>query len=154
MSPEILLSVAFVGAALTYILGRISSSLRDVFSVLLSVALVAMVALMYGMSGEEEFYMGFLGLPLVLRYGTLQWLFAIAVSSICALSTVFSLSYMRGKERLNFFYFSMFLVEAGMLGVVLSGDLVSFYIFWEVMSWSAFLLISYTRGPALAAGME
>ena len=154
MSPEILLSVAFVGAALTYILGRISSSLRDVFSVLLSVALVAMVALMYGMSGEEEFYMGFLGLPLVLRYGTLQWLFAIAVSSICALSTVFSLSYMRGKERLNFFYFSMFLVEAGMLGVVLSGDLVSFYIFWEVMSWSAFLLISYNRGPALAAGMK
>ncbi|RKY61353.1 MAG: hypothetical protein DRP95_02965 [Candidatus Latescibacterota bacterium] len=154
MSPEILLSVAFVGAALTYILGRISSSLRDVFSVLLSVALVAMVALMYGTSGEEEFYMGFLGLPLVLRYGTLQWLFAIAVSSICALSTVFSLSYMRGKERLNFFYFSMFLVEAGMLGVVLSGDLVSFYIFWEVMSWSAFLLISYNRGPALAAGMK
>ena len=154
MSPEILLSVAFVGAALTYILGRISSSLRDVFSVLLSVALVAMVALMYGMSGEEEFYMGFLGLHLVLRYNMLSWLFAIAVSSICALSTVFSLSYMRGKERLNFFYFSMFLVEAGMLGVVLSGDLVSFYIFWEVMSWSAFLLISYNRGPALAAGMK
>jgi len=154
MSPEILLSVAFVGAALTYILGRISSSLRDVFSVLLSVALVAMVALMYGTSGEEEFYMGFLGLHLVLRYNMLSWLFAIAVSSICALSTVFSLSYMRGKERLNFFYFSMFLVEAGMLGVVLSGDLVSFYIFWEVMSWSAFLLISYNRGPALAAGMK
>ena len=154
MSPEILLSVAFVGAALTYILGRISSSLRDVFSVLLSVALVAMVALMYGMSGEEEFYMGFLGLHLVLRYNMLSWLFAIAVSSICALSTVFSLSYMRGKERLNFFYFSMFLVEAGMLGVVLSGDLVSFYISWEVMSWATFLLISYNRGPALSAGMK
>jgi len=48
----------------------------------------------------------------------------------------------------------MLVVNAAMLGVVLAGDLVSFYIFWEIMSWSTFLLISYNRGPALAAGMK
>jgi len=48
----------------------------------------------------------------------------------------------------------MLLVNAAMLGIVLAGDLVSFYIFWEIMSWSTFLLISYNRGPALAAGMK
>jgi NADH-quinone oxidoreductase subunit M len=48
----------------------------------------------------------------------------------------------------------MALVNAAMLGIVLAGDLLSFYIFWEIMSWSAFLLISYNQDPALAAGMK
>ena len=46
------------------------------------------------------------------------------------------------------------LVNASMLGIVFSGDLILFYIFWEIMSWSTFLLISYKRGPALPAGMK
>jgi NADH-quinone oxidoreductase subunit M len=41
-----------------------------------------------------------------------------------------------------------------MLGIVLSGDLLSFFIFWEVMSWGTYLLISYNRGRALHAGMK
>jgi len=41
-----------------------------------------------------------------------------------------------------------------MLGIVFAGDLISFYVFWEIMSWGTFLLISYNRGPALAAGLK
>jgi NADH-quinone oxidoreductase subunit M len=73
---------------------------------------------------------------------------------VAALSIIFSLSYVKGKEKTDFYFLMMLLVNAAMLGIVLAGDLVSFYIFWEIMSWSAFLLISYNRGPALAAGMK
>jgi formate hydrogenlyase subunit 3/multisubunit Na+/H+ antiporter MnhD subunit len=84
----------------------------------------------------------------------LSWFFAVTVAGVGALSIIFSLSYIRGRENTDFYYLMMLLVNAGMLGIVISGDLVSFYIFWEIMSWSAFLLISYNRGPAIAAGMK
>ena len=154
MSLELLLIIAFGGAFLTYLLGKISSGLRDFFAVFISLTLVAIIAFLYGQPLHKAFYSGFLGLPLVLRLNMLSWFFAITIAVVGALSIIFSLSYIKGRERTDFYYLMMLLVNAGMLGIVLSGDLVSFYIFWEIMSWSAFLLISYNRGPALAAGMK
>jgi formate hydrogenlyase subunit 3/multisubunit Na+/H+ antiporter MnhD subunit len=60
---------------------------------------------------------------------------------------------MKGKKRLDLFYLLMLLVNAGMLGVVLSGDFISFYIYWEVMSWSTFLLISF-KEEGFSAGLK
>jgi len=154
MSLEILLIIAFGGALLTYFLGKTSGKVRDSLAVGTSLVLVAFVAYLYGKSPEKTFYFGFFGLALVLRLNMLSWFFAIAISSLGALCTIFSLSYMKGRERIDFYYLMMLLVNAAMLGIVLAGDLVSFYIFWEIMSWSTFLLISYNRGPALAAGMK
>jgi len=154
MSVELLLAVAFVGSLLTYIFGKISFRLREGFAVLISLALVVMISFLYGENGVESFYFSFLGLPLILRINMLSWFFAIAVSALGALSVIFSLSYMRDRERTDFYYLMLLLANASMLGIVFSGDLVSFFIFWEIMSWSTFLLISYSRGPALAAGMK
>ena len=154
MSLELLLIIAFGGALLTYLLGKTSEKIRDFLAVVISLSLVAFVACLYGKSPEKTFYSGFFGIPLILRMNMLSWFFAIAISSLGALCTIFSLSYMKGRERTDFYYLMMLVVNAAMLGVVLAGDLVSFYIFWEIMSWSTFLLISYNRGPALAAGMK
>jgi len=154
MSLEILLIIAFGGALLTFLCGKVSEKVRNFLAVVISLVLVAFVAYLYGKSPEKTFYSGFFGIPLILRLNMLSWFFAIAISSLGALCTIFSLSYMKGRERTDFYYLMMLVVNAAMLGIVLAGDLVSFYIFWEIMSWSTFLLISYNRGPALAAGMK
>jgi NADH-quinone oxidoreductase subunit M len=154
MSLNLLLAIAFGGSLLTYILSGINAKLRDGFAVLVSLALAAIVGSLYGRTFETTFCTGFLGIPLVLRLDALSWLFAMAVSSVGCLSVIFSLSYMRGRERTGFYYGMLLLIDAAMLGLVLSGDLLSLFIFWEIMSWSTFLLISYNGGPALAAGMK
>jgi len=154
MSLQLLLVIAFGGALLTYVLGKISHRVRDFFAVFISLVLVAIIACLYGKPGGKTFYFGFFGLGLILRLNMLSWFFAIAISALGALSTVFSLSYMQDRERTDFYYLMLLLVNAAMLGIVFSGDLVSLFIFWEIMSWSTFLLISYNRGPALAAGMK
>jgi formate hydrogenlyase subunit 3/multisubunit Na+/H+ antiporter MnhD subunit len=154
MSLELLLAVAFGGAFFTYVFGKISSKVRDGFAVLISLSLVVMVACLYGKTAGKTFYFGFLGLPLILRTNMLSWFFAISISALGALSAIFSLSYMKIRERTDFYYLMFLLVNGAMLGIVFSGDLVSFFIFWEIMSWSTFLLISYNRGLALFAGMK
>jgi len=154
MKLEFLLLMAFGSAFFTYFVGKVSERARNFFAVVISCILTTAIAYLYGTDVEKTFYLGFLDLPLLLRLNMLSWFFAVTVAGVGALSIIFSLSYIRGKERTDFYYLMMMLVNAGMLGIVLSGDLVSFYIFWEIMSWSAFLLISYNRGPALAAGMK
>jgi NADH-quinone oxidoreductase subunit M len=150
----ILLLVAFGGVLLTYILGRISFSLRNTLAVLLSLSQVVIVALMYDKIGEAVFYKGFFGIPMILRINSLSWIFAMAVSFIGCLAVIFSLDYMKGREKTSFYYAMLLLVNSSMLGIVLAGDLLTLFIFWEIMSWSTFLLISYNRGPAIAAGMK
>jgi proton-translocating NADH-quinone oxidoreductase chain M len=154
MSLEILLIIAFGGALLTFLCGKTSEKVRNFLAVVISLVLVVFVAFLYGRFAEKTFYSGFFGLGLVLRLNMLSWFFAITITVVGALSIIFSLSYIKGREKTDFYFLMMLLVNAAMLGIVLAGDLVSLYIFWEIMSWSAFLLISYNRGPALAAGMK
>ncbi len=154
MNLEILLIAAFGGSFLTYFLGKFSHKVRDGFAVFISSALVVLVTFFYDKQVSINYYSGFFDLPFILRINTLSWFFAITIAGLGALSIAFSLSYMKERKGTNFYYLIMLLVNASMLGIVLSGDLVSFYIFWEIMSWTAFLLISYNRGPAIAAGMK
>lgn len=154
MNPGILLAVAFGGALITYLSGKISEKARDVMAVFVSLALATGVVFYYNTDSRHIFYIGFLDLPLILRVNTFSWFFAMIIAAVGSLSIIFSLSYIRKKGNKDFYYSMMLLVMASMIGIVLSGDLVSFYIFWEIMSWSTFLLISYNRGPAVAAGMK
>ena len=154
MSLEVILIIAFGGAFITYLLGKVSSRIRDTFAVLVSLSLVVMITYLYGLSMDKVFYSGFLGFPFVLRLNTFSWFFAIAISTLGLLSIVFSLTYMKAKEKTDFYYLMFLVVNAAMLGIIFAGDLVSFFVFWEIMSWSTFLLISYNRGPALAAGIK
>lgn len=149
-----ILVIGFGSAFLAYFAGKFYSRLREIIAVVSSLALVGFVIYIYGKSAEEVLKISFINFPIIFRVNNLSWLFAIAITVIGALSIIFSLSYIKGKERTDFYYLMMLLVNASMLGIVFSGDLISFYIFWEIMSWSAFLLISYNRGSALQAGMK
>ncbi|MEA1911887.1 MAG: hypothetical protein U9N32_09485, partial [Spirochaetota bacterium] len=76
---------------------------------------------------------------------TITWLnyyFAIMITGITLLTVIFSLKYMEGKEGSVHYYTVLFLKTLGMFGVILSSDLITFFVFWEIMSWSTFSLMS------------
>jgi len=155
MSLELLIIIAFGGAFLTYFLGKISSKLRNGFAVLNALALVVMTALFYGQNIEKPIHISFLNIPLILRMNMVSWFFAITIVGIGLLSIIYSLKYIEHEKKLDYYYFTTLFINASMLGTVLCGDLVSFFIFWEMMSWSTYLLISYRGGEkALFAGMK
>jgi NADH-quinone oxidoreductase subunit M len=146
---------AFGGALLVYLAGKVSGALRNALAVGVAAAPVVLVAMLYGHPITLAYYaLPFLNVELALRTCPLAWFFAIAVAAIGLLSIVFSLRYMQGGGRLGFYYFAMLLVNAAMLGIVFSADLISLFVFWEVMSWTTYLLISYRGGAALAAGLR
>lgn len=150
-----ILPAAFGGALLVCLAGKVSRALRNVLAVLLAAAPVVLVAVLYGQGVRIVYYsLPFLDTSLALRTDALAWLFAAAVAVVDLLCVVFSLRYMQGKRGLDFYYFSMLLVNAAMLGIVFSADLISLFVFWEIMSWATYLLISYRGGRAVAAGLK
>jgi formate hydrogenlyase subunit 3/multisubunit Na+/H+ antiporter MnhD subunit len=155
MILEILVIVGLVGPLLGVAIGYRRPLARNVYSFVVALFPLVALAAMYGKSIFVQYgYLSFLGTSLSLSLTPLSWFFGIAISGIGVLSLVYSFSYMKDRKRLDLYYFLFLLVNGGMLGVVLSGDLITFYILWEIMSIATFMLISYNGREAVKAGLR
>lgn len=72
-------------------------------------------------------------------------LFSILITGIGSLVVLYSISYLSQSEQLGHFYCYLLMFMSAMLGVVLSDNLLVLYFFWELTSFSSFLLISFWR---------
>ncbi|MBE0660902.1 MAG: putative monovalent cation/H+ antiporter subunit A [Bacteroidales bacterium] len=71
--------------------------------------------------------------------------FALIISGIGALIVFYGSSYLHGHKKLGRFYGYTFFFMASMLGVVLSDNLITLFIFWELTSISSYLLIGFNH---------
>ncbi|WP_117149272.1 Na+/H+ antiporter subunit A [Paraliobacillus zengyii] len=85
-----------------------------------------------------------LGINFDIRLDGLSLLFGLLITGIGALVVLYSIFYLTKKgEALHNFYFYLLMFMGAMLGVVLSGNLMVMYVFWELTSLSSSLLIGY-----------
>lgn len=75
----------------------------------------------------------------------LSILFSLLITGIGSLVVLYSIGYLDKSERLGNFYCYLLLFMGAMLGVVLSDNIIILYLFWELTSFSSFLLISFWR---------
>ena len=77
--------------------------------------------------------------------------------TLCAfLIHLFSVGYMHGEERYHLFFAYISLFSAAMLGLVLSDNLLTFFICWELMGLCSYLLIGfyYKKPSAINASIK
>jgi len=77
--------------------------------------------------------------------------------TLCAsLIHLFSVGYMHGEERYHLFFAYISLFSAGMLGLVLSDNLLTFFMCWELMGLCSYLLIGfyYKKPSAINASIK
>jgi multicomponent Na+:H+ antiporter subunit A len=85
-----------------------------------------------------------LGINFTAKVDGLGLLFSLLITGMGALVVLYSIYYLeKKKEKLNSFYVYLLLFMGAMLGVVLSENLIVMYAFWELTSFSSFLLIGY-----------
>ncbi len=85
-----------------------------------------------------------MGINFTAKLDGLGLLFALLITGIGSLVILYSIYYLsKTKEKLNTFYTYLLLFMGAMLGVVLSDNLIVMYAFWELTSFSSFLLIGY-----------
>ncbi len=85
------------------------------------------------------------GLSLVLRVDGFGLLFALVASSLWIVTSMYSIGYMRGlKEHAQTRFFAFFALSLfATLGVAFSGNLLTLYVFYEILSLSTYPLVTH-----------
>jgi NADH-quinone oxidoreductase subunit M len=73
---------------------------------------------------------------------TVSFPIALIVAVVSALSCLYSIKYIENKRGQTGYYASLLLFMAGMIGVILSANLIQFYLFWELMLIPSYFLIA------------
>lgn len=84
-----------------------------------------------------------LGVQLSFNLDGLSWLFALLVSGIGFFIFIYAGAYLADEPLIGRFYAYILIFMASMLGLVLADNLISLFIFWELTSFSSYLLIGF-----------
>jgi multicomponent Na+:H+ antiporter subunit A len=86
-----------------------------------------------------------LGINLSFYVDGLSLLFAFLVNGIGALILIYAGGYLKGHHQLGRFFCFLLLFMASMLGLVLAGNILTLFVFWELTSISSYLLIGFNH---------
>ena len=84
-----------------------------------------------------------LGIRLSFFIDGLSLIFAILISGIGALVTLYSSSYLAGHKHYGRFSLYLFLFMLSMIGLVLADNLITLFVFWELTTITSYLLIGF-----------
>lgn len=131
-----LVLVPYAGAFVVFISGHFLPKLRGILAVGISAATVGMVWTDGNIDG-------------------LSRLFALLISVIVLLASLYSIGYFKGERHNNRYFFFLLLTLGSLIGVATSTQFGNFYVFWELMTWASYLLIVHEPTPkALKAGFK
>lgn len=161
------LLVTLLGSVVSPFVGllaeRTGQKLREAWLVIISAASLYSVYLLY-----QQLQATANGIILIYSWGQapplgggfeidmLSVFMAGSISFLSLLVAIYSISYMEHETRLTEFYTLVSFMSAGMIGIVMSGDLFTLFIFWELMGLSSYVLVSFLKqkwGP-IEAGFK
>ncbi len=129
--------------------------LASLFQFLIVLSMVPII--LKGERIESYLFTMFPGIDFGFRVDAFGLLFALTASSLWILVSIYSIGYMRAlKEHAQTrFYFCFALAILGAVGVALSANLVTMYIFYEILTVSTYPLVAHEQtSEALFAGRK
>jgi len=81
---------------------------------------------------------------------------AFSIGFLSLLVSIYSMSYMEHETRVTEFNTLVIFMVSGMYGIVMSGDMFTLFLFWELMGLSSYVLVSFLKrnwGP-IEAGFK
>lgn len=149
-----LLFFPLVGAPVAWIAGRISPKARNIVSSVVTLGVFGFSLAFFPavQSGSLEFLSIEVG-EIVISFGLgpLSLLMVSLISLLCFLASVFSEGYLERYEEptnVNKYYGLLLGFMGGMIGAVLATELFTMFVFWELMTLTAYFLITFERTPS------
>lgn len=94
-------------------------------------------------------------LSLILKADRLGIFFMVLIAAAFTLALIYACEYMAGDARRHIFFGFTLMTLGAMMGLCLAGNLITFYMFFELMSLLSFPLVLYSGGEqASAAAMK
>jgi len=160
--PLFALLSPLIGAVLILLTGSKRPNLREFWTICASVAMFVFVFSMLpeirqGKVFEYRIIEICSGVALLLRVDAFGMIFALLASFLWIVVSIYSMGYMRGlDEHAQTRYFFCFAVTlCGAVGVALSGNLLTLYMFYEILTVATFPLVAHKETEvAIRAGRK
>lgn len=137
-----------ISAFISYMIGKKSKRARDYFSWIATAIVFAASISMKGTCRID----GFCSLGITLQGDGIHKVLAIMTAFVWFVTTVLSRDYFQKDKNRNRYYFFMLMTLGATMGVFLSADLYTTFIFFEMMSFTSYVLIMHRgTGEALYA---
>lgn len=155
--PLLILATSLVPAALSFFIPDTQRSLRNTLNLGGAVLKLGLVAFMLrevagGAIYETRFEFAS-GLYLLLRADALSLLFLTLSAVLWFLTTIYAIAYFGNEKELSRFFGFFSLCVAATSGIALSGTLISFFVFFELLTLSTWPLVVHKRDEtSLSAG--
>lgn len=138
----------FIGAFIAYGLGRRHEKARDVFVIALTaleLALTIVLAILQS-GGSFQQYGGFLVTGLSFEVNGFKAAYAVITALMWAGTTLFAPEYFKHeKEGLERYWMFILMTLGATEGVMLSGDLMTSFIFFEILSFTSFTWVIHEQ---------
>ncbi|MEM6453581.1 MAG: proton-conducting transporter membrane subunit [Acidobacteriota bacterium] len=152
MTLPVLLPIALplITAVLVGLLGESRRALRETVTLVMSVLTFASVLRLYdAVRGGERFAREIVtmmpGVPVRFEIEPIGLLYALVASGLWGLTSLYAIGYLRGKGEANqtrfFVCFSLSISAA--LGIAFAGNLLTLFIFYEVLTLVTFPLVTH-----------
>ncbi|HZF99969.1 MAG TPA: proton-conducting transporter membrane subunit, partial [Chitinophagales bacterium] len=141
----------FIVAAALAVTGRFMKGRLSILLSLLPVSLLAyFLSFVPRLASGERLFFSFawvpsMGVNLDFYLDGLSLLFALLITGIGSLVFIYASSYLRNHKYLDRFYGYLSMFMASMLGLVLSDNAMSLFVFWELTSITSFFLIGFNN---------
>ena len=150
--PVLLLMCSLIPSVITFFLAQDSYRVRNSLSLGGAIVKVVLIVLMLfevadGAYYETEFPLA-PGLVLLLRIDALALLFISLSAILWLLTTIYAITYLGTKPNLSRFFGFFSLCVAATTGLALSGSLISFFIFFELLTLSTWPLVAHNQNEA------
>lgn len=162
MVLAVLVFYPFLGGLLSYAAGGYKEDLRDYladFIVVSEFALMLFLALQSRGSLDaqtitELYVPGVCGFGLRFTLDGFRVVYGLVAALMWMMTTVFSREYFRHHENRNRFYLFLLLTLGATMGVFLSADLFTTFIFFEVMSFTSYVWVAQEENEASLRAAE
>ncbi|MDM7955785.1 proton-conducting transporter membrane subunit [Blastomonas sp.] len=155
--PILILLTSLVPAFITFFLPQERHSVRNLLNLggaVLKLGLIVFMILEVVQGTIYETRISFApGLYLLLRVDALSLLFVSLSALLWLLTTIYAIAYLGNKPEMSRFFGFFSLCVAATTGIALSGTLISFFIFFELLTLSTWPLVVHKQNAkSIAAG--
>ena len=136
-----------LSAVLSYLIGRKSERARDIFASLVALgAAVYFGVSLFCKTGADAAF-GMTEATFALKTSPFNVLYAFITSVMWFVTTAFSTPYFRTYDERNRYYLFSLLTFGATIGVFLSATLLTLFIFFEIMSFTSYVMVVHDRKP-------
>lgn len=167
-SPALIVAVPLLGAFLTPLVAKINDKVRNIFVIIIVIITAKLVFLLaydiftngnihtYVFGGGAPLTDGGFAVRILFEVDGMNIFMAIIASILALAGVIYSWAFMKENTGLDKYYTLILLMIAGMLGMILTGDMFNFFVFLEITSISSCALIAFwtNKGKAVDAGFK